>query len=153
MGMDTTIRVNGETAHEVLAQLVDIEKSEILLTAGRLNRAAEAQESLGKHLGAELVGEESKRGTPEPEPTVAQEKNAGTFGTTATLPPWAKIVPNAPLVNGQPAWLVNGKSSDGRPWVAFVHPSADIDPKLPETDDPNDPRLAAGQAKFRKFIR
>lgn len=135
------LRVTGETAHEVLAQLVSVEKSEIALTIGRLNTATDVPERMGRLLGAELL-EEAEATAPAP---------AG-FGS-AQVPPWAKVVPGAPVVNGVPAWLVNGKHPDGRPWVAFVHPDTDIDRSLPETSDTEDPRLGAGTAWFRRFVK
>lgn len=137
-GPGVQVRVNGDTPHEVLAQLTAVEKSEIPLTAGRVLRAAGTQESLGRNLGAELI----------------EEKPVTPAGFAAEpVPSWAKVVPGAPLVGGQPAWLVNGKHPDGRVWVAFVQPSTAVDRTLPETSDPEDPRLAAGTAWFRQFVK
>lgn len=140
-GPDTRVHVSGATAHEVLALLTEVEKSEIPLTLGRVRRGAGTQESLGRHLGAELIGEESK----------AQEPAPNGFGEE-TLPPGVKIVPGAPLIAGKPAWLMSGEKN-GRPWTAFIHPKADVDRSLPVTDNPDDPRLAAGTANFWKFLK
>lgn len=70
---------------------------------------------------------------------------AGTFDTGG-----------APMVLGMPARKVTGTSKKtGRPWSAWADPR----PKeatqhiQDRTDDPNDPRLAAGQATFWKFTQ
>lgn len=62
----------------------------------------------------------------------------------------------APMVLGMPAKKVTGTSKkSGRPWSAWADPR----PKeatqhiQDRTDDPNDPRLAAGQATFWKFTQ
>lgn len=71
-------------------------------------------------------------------------------------------IPNAPIVLGRPARFQQGTNSRG-PWTAFFDPrspeelaSVPIDPQTNrrvQTDDENDPRLAAGQAEFCRWLR
>lgn len=147
-GPEHRVSVTGETAHDVLAQLTAVEQSEIPLAVGRIIKGLAPREALGRVLGAELIGTEEKSTESAPAPQKAAQRQQ-----PEAVPSWAKVVPNAPLVNGQPAWLVNGGGSGGKPWTAFVHPSEHVDRSLPETSDPDDPRLAAGTAWFRRFIK
>lgn len=139
-GPGTQVRVTGESPHEVLAQLTQVERSEIPVTMGRVIRASGVQESLGRNLGAELVEEHSKE---EPAPAGFGEDD---------IPEGVQIVPGAPIIAGKPAWLISGETK-GRPWTAFIHPDRNVDRNLPTTDDENDPRLAQGKAKFWRFLK
>lgn len=79
--------------------------------------------------------------------------------TALAAPP---AVPNAPIVLGRPARFMSGSNGRG-PWSAFFDPrspeelaSIPIDPQTNrrvQTDDENDPRLAAGQAEFTRWLR
>jgi hypothetical protein len=108
LGPVANIKVTGATANEVLAQLTAVEHSEIPMTVGRVVKASESGEALGRVLGAEVIEEQ-----PKPE-----------------LPPWAQILDGAPIVNGQPAWFV---ASEG----AFVSPNPDTSlPQTNNVNDP-----------------
>ena len=124
-GPTASLKITGQTPSEVLADLTAVERSEIPMTLGRVTKAVEPQEALGRILGAELVEEH-----PKPEP-----------------PEWATVgLPGAPIINGEPAWFVKSAS-------AFVSPVANPDNSLPRTDNPDDPRLASGQALFFQQVR
>ena len=63
-------------------------------------------------------------------------------------------MPGAPLILGVPAKLLQGNSAKG-PWKAWgdPRPKQVTDMAHIKTDDPNDPRLASGEAKFWAWIR
>lgn len=64
-------------------------------------------------------------------------------------------MPGAPTILGMPAKLKEGVSAKtGRAWRAWADPRPQnaTQPGAVKTDDPNDPRLAMGQATFWKFI-
>lgn len=173
-----TLKASGATPHDVLADLTALRESEISGLIGNLRQGAEGREALGRVLGAKLV-EETPAETPAEQPQEpAQEPAAPAPAPAPTpeapapqeaaqppqarpsfrsqeqqaLPPGVTIVPNAPVINGEPAWLI---APPGQPWRAFAHPKPMDEElkKLPTTDNPNDPRLAEGTARFWSFLR
>lgn len=136
------LKVSGSTPHELLSQLTAVEQSEIPLTLGRVIKKSEVQESLGRILGAEQVDVVPKRNE-------GQEEAREQFSDSNNVPAWAEVVPDAPIINGVPAWRVN-LATDDAPRYAFVHPTDNVDDRLPKTDNPNDPRLEKGEAMFFK---
>lgn len=149
LGPVARLEVSGATTAEVLADLTAVERSEVPVTLGRVLKGTEVQESLGRNLGAELIESVPKDANPEAGMTGTESTQRGPVEREPEeLPPASvSIVPGAPVINGKPAWLrtieVNGK-----PTPVFIHPSRNVDRSLPRTDDPNDPRLASGEAVF-----
>lgn len=137
--------------------------------------------NVGNIIGGEPVNAPTN-GTPQPEPAQqGQQAQSGPWqaggqsqgqpagGNGWGQPPQGQQAPqtqqaqpgsdfnttNGPIVLGQPAKLVNGVGRNGRAWAAWAdpRPREATDHITAKTDDPNDPRLVAGQAKFWQWKR
>lgn len=160
LGPIAQLRVSGSTTQEVLAQLTDVQRSEIPTVLGQVERlleSAQVGERLGRELGAERVAEwpkvEEQAEAPQSDPLrESQQRSLDDRGWTIEeepMPDWAQRAPGAPLVGGQPAWYTTWTDTNtGRPKQAFVQPSIKMDTTKPTTQDPTDPRLATGEVWF-----
>lgn len=163
LGPIAALRISGKNTQDVRAQLTDVERSEIPSILGRVIAATGAQESLGRNLGAQLIEEQPLEQEPEqeeqqpsapakpPAPAPAEGVvGTGLVFTADPTPDWAQVPPGAPVVHGQPAWLVTDNSS-GQSKLVFVQPQfpgTTVDLSLPTTTDPDDPRILEKTARF-----
>lgn len=94
------------------------------------------------------------------QPTYPQQQAPGGYAAAGTpVPPPAQptpgSIPGAPMTPFGPAKFVQSKPGAPKPWQAWAdpRPASQTDHIQIKTDDPNDPRLAAGQAKLWAFVR
>lgn len=162
LGPNAALRISGKSTTDVKAQLTDVERSEIPSILGRVIAATGAQESLGRNLGAQLIEERPLEQEPEQEeqPSAPAETPAaapaeglpgtGLVFTADPTPDWAQVPPGAPVVHGQPAWLVTD-NVNGQTKLVFVQPQmpgSTLNMELPTTTDPMDPKILEGTARF-----
>lgn len=169
------VTVRGETAVEIQSRLEAIAANGLGAVLSGTVDAVRGASTVGATLGATPVNAPQVENTHQAAPQGTQGANP--WATVAQQPPAEAENPwgstdqpqqaaqpqqagsfegaGAPMVLGMPARKVSGTSKKtGRPWEAWADPR----PKeatqhiQARTDDPNDPRLAAGQATFWKFI-
>lgn len=163
LGPIAYVKVSGASSHEVLAQLTDVLNGEIPSTVGRLvneTDAANVSERLGRVLGAEVVDHDTqalredpraKQADPVSEFTPQGQAQTAPAPTNQPTPrdpsEIEQLVPGAPTVLGRPAYFASWQDQTGS-HGAFVHPFLYEQNWEKATADPNDQRLATGEAWF-----
>lgn len=161
------IVVRSNNAVQLQQQLAELEAGTVFADIGRVQTAFEAQFNVGHIMGGRGVAPAQDTGAfapqaPAPQPVEApqpayQQAPAQQYQQAPQPPQQAyqppAQVPGAPMICGMPAKLVEG-AKNGRKWQAWADPRPrEVTDGLAKTDDPNDPRLLAGQASFWKFVR
>lgn len=171
--------IRSDNTVQLSQQLAELQANTTFADLARANEAFQAHFSVGSILGARGVDAPQDTGafTPPasapaaPAAPTQQElfaqfmaaQNTAGLPTAQPLPsgPTAPVTaaqygggtPGAPLVNGQPAKLVEGTSARGK-WQAWADPRPkELTDHMQKTDDPNHPGIAANTHKLWKFIR
>ena len=163
------IVVRGDNPVELQSMLEAISSNGLGAVVANADTAFKAGINVGGQLGATPVEAPQNPQTPEPqqgspwEQTPQAAQQGSPWGQAPqqqaeSAPMQAGSFDNggAPMVLGMPARKVTGTSKrTGRPWAAWADPRPkEATQHISEkTDDPNDPRLAAGQAAFWKFVQ
>jgi hypothetical protein len=136
-----TIQVNGETEADLNRQVAQLEKAGDLMAAvGRLSTLADGanvEANVGKVLGGEVIEETPH--TPEPEEVTTSEAED-------------LMLSQPPIILGKTAKKWEGRDSQGDERVAWIDPRDNLTPDMVVTDNPDDPRLAAGTARFWLYL-
>lgn len=164
--------IRADTPDELQTRLAAIEQGGILDTIGRIAASFGAKFQLGSQLGGTTMGDPVQAQPVAPDAgswgAPADNPANGWGGQTAQpvqqqpvqqpytppAPAAQAAMPGAPMILGMPAKMVNSKPGAQRAWRAWAdpRPQSAIAQGAEKTNDPNDPRLASGQASFWAFI-
>lgn len=136
-----TIQVTGETEADLNRQVAQLEKAGDLMAAvGRLSTLADGanvEANVGKVLGGEVI-EETPHATEPEEVTTSEAEDL--------------MLSQPPIILGKTAKKWEGRDSQGDERVAWIDPRDNLTPDMVVTDNPDDPRLAAGTARFWLYL-
>lgn len=137
-----SIQVTGETGTELANGVAQLEGAKDLMAAvGRLAGLAnsvDTEQAAGEILGAEVIEETPHTPEPEPELTIDEAEDL--------------MLSQPPIILGKTAKKWEGRDSQGDERVAWIDPRDNLTPDMVVTDNPDDPRLAAGNARFWAYL-
>lgn len=137
-----SIQVTGETGTELANGVAQLEGAKDLMAAvGRLAGLAnsvDTEQAAGEILGAEVIEETPHTPEPEPELTIDEAEDL--------------MLSQPPIILGKTAKKWEGRDSQGDERVAWIDPRDNLTPDMVVTDNPDDPRLAAGTARFWAYL-
>lgn len=114
-----------------------------MAAVGRLSTLADGanvEANAGAILGAQVI-EETPKDTTEDDTEQLTPQEAEDY-----------MLSQPPVILGKTAKKWEGRDSQGDERVAWIDPRENLTPDMVVTDDPDDPRLAAGTARFWLYL-